>query len=341
MLTKRQEELLYIIVQEYIANAIPIGSKLIINKYMKNLSAATIRNEMACLEKAGYITKVHNSSGRVPSIEGYKYYEHNYKTVLDDHELQKKLRKIFLDRALSIDDVINKSVSLISETFKLPTVITSIEDDVLIKRIDLVPISANIATIIVITSDGNVSKNLIEFDTEKQLHDISVCIRIFNDRLIDTKISEIDEKINLIQDLIKDQVEEYEYVIEEIINRVFKFQKKKSIKNDIKGQSNLLAQPEFQEQEKLRQILKMLEDSSVWELIALKQHNSVGQTSITFGDELKEVEDKISIISTEINTGKSSSSCISLVGPTRMDYTNVKSILEFIKTELEKNFKEK
>ncbi len=340
-ISKRQEELLYIIVQDYIANANPVGSKLIINKYMKNLSAATIRNDMAALEKAGLITKVHNSSGRVPSIDGYKYYEQSHQNNLHtDQDLEKKLRRIFLDRALSIDDVISKSVTLISESFKLPSVVTSIEEDVLIKRIDLVETSKNTALIIVITSDGNVSKNIVQFDKERQLKDTAVCVRIFNDRLVDTKVSELDERINLIKDLIKDKVDEYEFVLEEIINRIFRSSKKKTIKNNVKGQSNLLVQPEFQEQEKLRQILKLLEDSTVWEVIALKQHDSGGKTSITFGDEINQENNKISIVTTEINTGKNSSSCISLVGPTRMDYTNVKSILDFIKNELEKNWKE-
>lgn len=341
MLTKRQEELLYIIVQEYIANANPIGSKLIIEKHMKNVSAATIRNEMVILEKHGYITKVHNSSGRVPSVEGYKYYDKHHKEVANnDFDLQKKLRKIFMDRALSIEDIINKSVNLISDAFQLPTVVTSIENDVLIKRIDLVEISKNVATIIVITSDGNVTKNIVQFENERQLRDSAICVRIFNDRLVDTKVNELDDKLNLIQDLIREKVEEYEFIIEEIVNRVFKSSKKKSIKNNVKGQSNLLVQPEFREQEKLRDMLKLLEDTTIWEVIALKQHDSGGKTSITFGNEINEVDDKISIISTEINTGKNSSSCISLVGPTRMDYTNVKSVLDFIKLELEKNWKE-
>ena len=341
MISKRQEELLYIIVKEYIATASPIGSKLIINKYMKNLSAATIRNDMAELEKHGYITKVHNSSGRVPSIEGYKYYEKNFNSINSDLDIQKQLRKIFANRSLSINEVIDKSVSLISETFKLPAVISEIETNILLKRIDLVHISENTAAIILITSDGNVLKNLIDFENEKQMRDVAICIRVFNDRLIDKPILEIEQEIDIIQDLIRDKVEEYEFIIEELVNRIFKFNTSKNIRNRIEGQSNLLIQPEFNEKDKLMNILKILENSSVWEMIALKQQNSCGKTSITFSDEIDKNIDDISVVSTDISLGNSSSTCISLVGPTRMDYSNTKTVLEFIKTELEKIWKEK
>lgn len=341
MISKRQEELLYIIVKEYIATASPVGSKMIMNKYMKNLSAATIRNDMAELEKKGYITKVHNSSGRVPSLNGYKYYEKNFNSIESDLDIQKQLRKIFTNRSLSINEIIDRSVLLISETFKLPTVVSEIETNILLKRIDLVHISKNTAAIILITSDGNVLKNMIDFENEKQMRDVAICIRVFNDRLIDKPIFEIEQEIDIIKDLIRDKVEEYEFIIEELVQRIFKFNSSKNIKNRIEGQSNLLIQPEFSEKEKLITILKILENSSVWEMIALKQQKSGGATSITFSDEIDDNLNDISVVSTDISIGDSSSTCISLVGPTRMDYTNAKSALEFIKTELEKIWKEK
>ena len=74
-ISERQEEILKIIVEEYAYTTQPISSKEIIKKYMPDLSSATIRNEMAFLEKKGLLEKTHTSSGRIPSINGYKYYE--------------------------------------------------------------------------------------------------------------------------------------------------------------------------------------------------------------------------------------------------------------------------
>lgn len=70
----RKDDLLKIIVEEYIASANPVGSGLIVDKYFKDLSSATIRNDMAELEKNGYICQPHTSAGRIPTVLGYQKY---------------------------------------------------------------------------------------------------------------------------------------------------------------------------------------------------------------------------------------------------------------------------
>ena len=72
-LTNRQIQLLKLIVDEYTFTAQPVSSKLIVEKFMKDLSPQTIRLEMNALEKAGYLQKTHTSSGRIPTTAVYKY----------------------------------------------------------------------------------------------------------------------------------------------------------------------------------------------------------------------------------------------------------------------------
>lgn len=158
-LTDRQIELLRCIVEEYVATAIPVGSKTIIQKYMKDISAATVRNDMAILEKANLLEKNHTSSGRVPSIEGYKFYEKNFsKPIVKDENLKIKLRKIFADRTKSIETIIEESCKIITESTKLPLITIEKNKDILLKRIDLVEINKSTAMVIVIASNGNLSK---------------------------------------------------------------------------------------------------------------------------------------------------------------------------------------
>ncbi|MDE7088244.1 MAG: heat-inducible transcriptional repressor HrcA, partial [Malacoplasma sp.] len=217
-ITNRQKELLKYIVEEYVLTANPVGSKIVIEKYMKNISAATVRNEMATLEKLGYLEKNHTSSGRVPSTLGYKFYEKEFShPYIDDENLKMQLRNIFSDRTMSIDVVIEESCKIISESTKLPLIKIEKNEDILLKRIDLVIINKQSAMIIVITSDGNLNKNIIQFKNESILKDISICIRIFNDRLIDCPIKEIESKINSMKSIIKEKVKEYEFVLQELV----------------------------------------------------------------------------------------------------------------------------
>ena len=77
MLTARQLLIFKCIVEEFIETAEPVGSKALMTKYQLPYSSATIRNEMSFLENYGYLEKTHISSGRVPSVEGYRFYVDN------------------------------------------------------------------------------------------------------------------------------------------------------------------------------------------------------------------------------------------------------------------------
>lgn len=74
MLTNRQRQLLLTIVEDYLQSGIPVGSKTLLNKHQLDISAATVRAEMNRLEDQGLIEKTHSSSGRIPSLKGYKYF---------------------------------------------------------------------------------------------------------------------------------------------------------------------------------------------------------------------------------------------------------------------------
>lgn len=335
-ITKRQKELLKYIVEEYVATANPVGSKIVIEKYMPNISAATVRNDMAFLEKLGFLEKNHTSSGRVPSTAGYKFYEKNFsKPYINDENLKLKLRNIFSDRTMSIDVVIEESCKIISESTKLPLIKIEKNTDVLLKRIDMVVINKQSAMVIVITSDGNLTKNIIQFKDDSILQDISICIRIFNDRLIDCPIKEIGNKIDSMKAIIKQKVKEYEFVLQELIERIFQI-KSKVIKS-VHGQSALLAVPEFQDTNKLKEILQILESTSIWEQIAFKQEQTGSNTLITFGDEIS--HEDIVFAQTDLNITDKSKTKLVMVAPTRVDYSKIKGLLEFIKNEFEKGWK--
>lgn len=335
-ITKRQKELLKYIVEEYVATANPVGSKIVIEKYMPNISAATVRNDMAFLETKGLLEKNHTSSGRVPSTAGYKFYEKNFsKPYINDENLKLKLRNIFADRTMSIDVVIEESCKIISESTKLPMIKIEKNTDVLLKRIDMVEINKQSAMVIVITSDGNLTKNIIQFNNESILKDISICIRIFNDRLIDCPVKEISAKIDSMKSIIKEKVKEYEFVLQELIERIFQI-KSKIIKT-IHGQSSLLSVPEFQDTEKLKEILQILESTSIWEQIAFKQDQTGSNTLITFGDEVS--HEDIVFAQTDLNITDNNKTKLVMVAPTRVDYSKIKGLLEFIKNEFEKGWK--
>lgn len=330
-LTKRQIELLKVIIDEYTLSAQPVPSKLISKKYFTDLSPQTIRIEMNILEKKGLLEKTHTSSGRIPSINGYKYYESNILKPYLSNDIKNKLRIILEKRNVSIDHIIDESATLIEEILKLPTVVQTQNNTTTLKRFDLVPISSKQVLIILITSNGDVIKNTINITNHKQIDDVAICIRIFNDRLVDTAIVDIPKKLSVVKEIIRQSVHQYEFIIQKVIGKIFEFNSIQN-KQNVYGIRNLALQPEFQNVKNLQKVLTLLENSSVWKHIAYTQEQK-GKTQITFVDNVGEKD--ITIASTTVKT-KDYTKQISVVGPTRINYAEVKGLLEFIREELEK-----
>ena len=220
ILTNRQKEILKVIIDEYTITAQPVGSQILIDKYFPNLSSATIRNEMVILEKNGLITKYYSSSGRIPSLQGYEYYE---KFLPNDisNKFKMKLKDILSKRNLTIDQVIDQSVAVINEITNLPAVSTKLYNNDLLKKIELVAISEQVALIIIVTSSGQIIKHEIVSQNLENIDDMIICVNVFNDRLVDTPIKELEDKIDFIKELIRDKVKSYEFVVQEFVEKIF------------------------------------------------------------------------------------------------------------------------
>lgn len=335
-LSKRQENILKIIVKEYNNYATAIGSNFIIEKYFPSLSSATIRNDMVILEKNNLINKHYASSGRIPTLEGYKFYNDYLDFDIITDRLKIKMNDILSNRNLSINEVIDKSVEIINNNINLPSIILNNFDSDLLRKIDLIQISNNFALIIIITSSGEIIKREIRFsENDINMDDVVICVAIFNDRLIDTPINQIKDKLVYLENIIRTKIKNHEYFLQEIINKIF--MDIKWNKHTVKDSNNLLTQPEFSNVDKLKKVLNLLEDVSIWQQLSLNSKMNKNK-SITFTDNIG--IDGISAVSTNINV-ENSSHQISIVGPNRVTYAKAKSLLKFLKDEIENNYNKK
>ncbi len=118
-MTKRQEKILKIIIKEYTSNAVPVGSNDLVKKYNLPFSSATLRNEMAKLEKLGFIQKTHISSGRIPTDQGYRYFiDHLIERRESSLAYQKKLELELLKmrtRNIQLERSVGKILSTLSK----------------------------------------------------------------------------------------------------------------------------------------------------------------------------------------------------------------------------------
>ena len=327
MLTERQENILKLITTEYIKSARPVGSKLICSEL--NCSSATVRNEMAALEDLGLLEKTHTSSGRVPSEKGYRYYvDHLMKLKELNGEDLYKLQIIFDNQELELTDTLSESLKLISDMTNYTSIVLGgASHENKLKEIRIVPIDTENFIVILVTDTGHVENKKITLKNVS-LDEIKKTVELINELIVGTPIDEISSKLEFeIKPIIGRYVKEHE-IVYNTFYQVFKDFSSKNI--NVVGKNNILKQPEFNNVDKIKDIFNKLDDKD--EIIdSIKEENN--DIKIYIGKENK-LDDDVTVIQTKYNA-KGEEGTIAIVGPKRMDYDRVVTLLEYIKNNLE------
>lgn len=328
MITNRQKEILKVIVEEYIKTAKPVSSNHICKKL--KCSSATIRNEMVRLEEEHLLEKNHFASGRIPSEEGYKYYVDNLmkpKNMTGEDML--KLQTIFRNNSLDLNDTIKKSIEIISEMTNYTAVVLGNDSkNNRLKKVEVVPLDENKILSIVITDKGVVQHKTLFLPSAVSTEDVKKTVELINKLVIGTPISEVSEKLEYeIKPIIKDYVSQYEVLYNTFYDAFHEFTDKKS-EAYFGGRNNMLKQPEFTNIDKVKEILSKFDDIENIESIK-EEDNGI---NIYVGSETN-LTDDVSVIKTKYNINGQEGT-IAIIGPKRMEYGRVVSLLDYIKNNL-------
>ena len=172
----RKLDVLRAIVEDYVATEEPVGSKALVERHGLGVSPATVRNDMAALEDEGYIAQPHTSAGRVPTDKGYRLFVDRLTTVKPMSSAERRAIATFLDEAVDLDDVVHRSVRLLSQltrqvaVVQYPTLSRST-----VRHIDVIALSETRLLLVLILSTGRVEQRLVEVDrpiTEEQLAEL-------------------------------------------------------------------------------------------------------------------------------------------------------------------------
>ncbi len=330
MINERQRNLLKLIVEEYIKTARPISSKSLC-KALK-CSSATIRNEMSMLEDVGLLEKTHISSGRVPSEKGYRYYVDN---IMKPKELtgedMLKLQSIFTNKSLVLSDVIVRSMEIISELTNYTSVVLgSSSKDNLISKIEVVPISENTLIALVITDKGHVEHKNMFIKEELSLKEIKQTVDLINKLIVGTPLNEVSMKLEfVVKPQIAESLSKQKAIYDALYNVFYDLQQEENVK--VTRPINILKEPEFNDADKIRNILQKFEDKELVRRIK-EEENGI---NIYIGSENTFDED-VAVIKTKYNVNGEEGT-IALIGPKRMEYDRVITLLQFIKEHLDMN----
>ena len=163
MVSGRSLDVLRVIVQDYVANREPVGSKSIVERHSFGVSAATIRNDMALLEEEELIAAPHTSSGRIPTDKGYRMFVDHLADVRPLTHAQRQAIEVFLGASVDLDDVLARTVRLLSQlTHQVALVQYPLLSKSRVRHVELVPLSTTRIMSVFITDTGRVEQRMLD-----------------------------------------------------------------------------------------------------------------------------------------------------------------------------------
>ena len=315
---ERKKKVLQAIVEEYVNTAEPVSSNLLTQKdELNNYSSATIRNEMADLEKAGYLEKTHTSSGRIPSEKGYRYYVDE---LLRDDNISLEEIKYISDK---LETKVNKiATSTLSEITHYTTLaIGPSTDTQTIEEIKFVMLGQRMLMAVILTNYGMVKETIIKFDEdilEKQVETINY---MFNKKLKGQPLEVIDLPL---EEYLINEMKYSVKVIKPIIEERQLY---------LEGANKSFDLPEFNSLEVAKNFVNIIDEK---ELMAdMLDSGFAKDINVYIGDENEREQLKdFSVITFKHKVGNRDLGTIGIIGPKCMDYSKVISVMKYINKKL-------
>ncbi len=332
-LSDREREILRLVVQSFVQTAGPVGSRTLVQRYGLELSPASIRNTMSDLEEAGYLEHPYTSAGRVPTPRGYR-------TFVD--ELMQTPRLTAAEKAVlraALDQMVGGREELLRETSKVLGRLSNLLGVVLapnlatgvLERLEAIPLSSNRLMFVLSLRGGLVRTIVLEMDVVLARNEIERVVEMLNERLAGLTLEEIratfaqrvrglDADDNALVRLILDQ------------SSAFFAEANEASRISLSPTSPLLEQPEFQQPDELRHLIGLLEDEQF--LVQLFEDRAEGSETpraiVTIGPEHVDGKTtRYSLVTARYRLGTSFGT-VGVLGPLRMDYARVVTVVEHV-----------
>lgn len=327
----RKKKILQAIIEEYINTAEPVSSGSIAEKYELNLSSATIRNEMANLEKVGYIEKTHTSSGRIPSEKGYRLYVDE---LINDKNISlseiKYIQSKLMARINEIEDLTKIATTTISEITHYTTLAIGPKTQMQnIQEIKFVSLGINILMAVILTDTGIIKESIIKFNQNINEEQVETLNFIFNNKLKGKPLEAIDKPL---EEYIFSQMNYSLEIIKIIINQLNKAINEEE-KIYLEGANKSFDLPEFKSLEVAKNFINVIDQKDI--VTDLLNTGFANDINVYIGNENENEKLKdFSIVTFKHKYKNKELGTIGIIGPTRMDYSKVISVMKYISKKL-------
>lgn len=333
-LSPRRREILFSSIEDYIKFASPITSLSLQTRHIKDISTATLRNELNTLEAMGLLKQLHTSSGRVPTSKAYRFY---VDSIMKENKFSKKdlniIKTMFNQRSNLLTEILSNIAKTVSEVTNYPTVVLlNGFNNLVIKNIKIIPLIDKSLLLLLTTSTGIINNNIAIKDevSEQNCIDASNFLtNRFSGKTISVMITDMKEMING----LNNEIIEYENIFNILIDGLIDLTERNSKEFSVKGATKLLENPEYNNIESAKKVLSVLENEEKLEKIF--ELDNVDDITFSIGEENNSEDlSSCSVIKANYNINGELVAQIGVIGPERMDYAKIAGALKFIVDEM-------
>lgn len=326
----RKKKVLLAIIHDYISTAEPVGSRTVSRNYDLGVSPATIRNEMADLEESGFIEQPHTSAGRVPSDLGYRYYvDYLMPRKALTMKQEEMIWRNYQDKQLEIHEIINCTSQLLASLTDYAAMIIAPAVTLVatVKHIQLVLMNPTRVMIIIVLDTGILQHHLVELTEVIRQSDLEQISMVLNNKLAGLNFDDI--RVTVIKE-IRLELSRYKFFLDLVLEMIQNtLTTSTPSKIHLGGVYNILNQPEFHNIERVKALLTLLEQKELlYEMLADRGDEDL---SVCIGVEnIQEQMKDCTMVTATYYTGDKMVGAIGVLGPTRMEYAKVITIVEYL-----------
>ena len=327
-LSERQKVILGLVIQEFVDQAQPIGSKFIVNRYNLDFSSATVRNELSILAEEGLLRQPHTSAGRIPTEEGYRYF---VQELMRSPHLPYPIRQTISHQFYQAGKDMKKSIRLASsilanQAHGAAIVTAPYIKETQFKHIELISTMGKQVLMILVLMNGKVIQSTLILKEGVSQESLSETANSINHLCFGKEL----EELALLPDIFGGLRQDIWKIVHDDLQRS-KAKPTGEIYQD--GWSNMLNEPEFSDSETARKKLRVLEEGNILEeLFAHTMTNTdIGGVQVLIGGEgyWEELKD-CSLVMARYGHSESASGILGVLGPIRMAYRNTISTVNYV-----------
>jgi heat-inducible transcriptional repressor len=327
-LSLRHKNILKILIEDFVSENKPIGSKTLSEKYELGISPATIRNVCRELEDLGLINSLHHSGGRVPTEKGYRLYVDSLLTIYELNLKEKqRIQEEYLKNELKLDQILSatcKVLSMISSSAGI--VLAPKKNFDTLKHIELIHVNGSEVLMILVTRSGVVLNSKLFFPEHVSQESLYKISRFLQDHLKGFDLEEIYQEFPPLLEN-KDAPEDFSKVCS-TIQSAFLFDTSDNVDLHIDGIQNLFANFKSENSEILESIFSLLDDKRMLKEFFKQYVFSNGVTTF-IGDTNSEQLKGVTIIASSYKMGEKRIGSLGIIGPQRMNYIKALPLVDF------------